>query len=212
MAAADLKHAALVVALLLGGTGASRASEPSIGADGPYVVLGGGSSFHAYGIGEGISPSFNLGLGYRWGRLAVDSDFFWIGTESKLLNICAHVMFLSGGSTGCAEHLDGNILGGAIRGRVYLFGPGAVLQPYAMAGVGGQALLYEASGQWVDTENGKAWGVVLLAGAGVEVKIHSGVFIGVAGTYSYAYYEKWIDQFYRTTESVSVVAEVGFSF
>ncbi len=175
----------LTIFILFCPTGASRASEPSISADGPYLVLGGGSSFHVHGIGEGIAPSFNLGLGYRWGRLAVESDFFWIGMESRLLNICMHVMFPAGGSTGCAEHLDGHILGGAIQGRIYLLGPEARLQPYVMAGAGGQVLLYEASGGWVDTEKGNLWGVVLLAGAGIEVRIHASVFLGVAGAYSY---------------------------
>ncbi len=52
MDAASWRHAALAVVLLLGGTNASRASEPSISADGPYLVLGGGSRFHVHGIGE----------------------------------------------------------------------------------------------------------------------------------------------------------------
>jgi opacity protein-like surface antigen len=212
MDAASWRHAALAAVLMFGGINASRASEPSISADGPFLVLGGGRNFHVHGIGEGISPAFNLGLGYRWGRLAVDSDFFWTSMESRLLNICMHVMFPAGGSTGCAEHLDGNTLGGAIRGRVYLFGPEASLQPYAMVGVGGQALWYKASGRWVDSEKGNVLGVVLIAGVGVEVRIHPSMFVGVAGAYSYTYYEAWIDDFYRTTESVNVSAGIRFSF
>lgn len=212
MSVAGCRTAALSIAILLGGINTSLASEKSIRADGPYLVLGGGSSFHVYGIGEGISPAFNLGLGYRWGRMAVDADFVWMGIESRLLNICMHIAVPAGGSTGCAEHLDGNVLGGAIHGRVYLLGPGAWLQPYLLVGVGAQALLSKASGSWVDTEKSVVWGVVLTAGVGIEVRIHSGIFFGVAGAYSYTYYDKWIDEFYRTTERVSLVAGVRFSF
>jgi opacity protein-like surface antigen len=206
---------ALMLAVLICLPVASMASETQAATRGTFISVGGGGAFSVYGIGEGISPSAQLGAGYRWSWLAIDATFLWNTLEYNVTG--DELMPMS--AMGNAHHLEGHHLGGIIHARAYAFEPDHKMNLYATIGVGGRVLIYrslEMVGFPIfgpDIERtGSIWGVVVHAGIGAEFEISSNLFFDLAGMYDLTIYEEMVDSEYGTTQSINLVGGIKVAF
>jgi opacity protein-like surface antigen len=204
---------ALVVLNLL--PGVSKASDPQETVGRVQLGVGAGGAINVYGIGEGISPSAQIALGYRLSWFAVGLDFLWNSLEYNV----ADDMLIPTNAMGDAHHLDGHHIGGVVHFRSYAFENDSRMNLYATIGCGSRVLIYqtlERAGFPIyapDIErSGTIWGVVLRAGVGSEFEVSSNVFIDLSGTYDLTVYEEMVDSEYGTTQSISIAAMVKFSF
>jgi opacity protein-like surface antigen len=208
-------YVALILALFLGASGDSLASETQANSKGTFIAVGAGGSYNVYGIGEGMSPAAQLGVGYRWSWLAVDATFLWNSLE---YNIGSDVL-MPMSAIGNAHHLDGHHLGITVNGRAYALESDSKANLYAIIGVGGRVLIYQSLERvgfpifGPDIERtGSIWGAVVRAGIGAEFEISSNMFIDLAGIYDLTIYEEMVDSEYGTTQSINIIGMVKFSF
>ena len=194
------KHKALfVIPIVLGLAVHVLASETSGVISRPFVEVSGGSNFFIEGVGDDPIPSFRLGIGYRWSRLALSASFIWMhNLDWSSTPLCDFV------GINCIDLFgQRDLFGWLIAGQLHTPEAAHWLQPYVIVGAGMQFFKYGHS-----SDEKVALAFTMRCGVGAEFVLSGLLSLSIELTYAYSQYDS-TDYYTGSDESHSLITSGG---
>jgi len=172
---AAMKAACILTVLVLLASGCTFTSGTLATGESPYVDVAAGAEIYVSGPPEDAAATFDLKLGYRWPRIAVDAALMWTNSMTWAASQCIP-------EDECVATDKRDLVG--IRGamQVYFLDYRSWIQPYMTAGLGVRVMHYHEV----------VWASLLFAGGGVEISIVGGLSLNVGMMYALTRFEHGI--------------------
>jgi hypothetical protein len=141
----------------------------------PYIDVAAGAEVYISGPSEDAAATFDLKLGYRWPKIAVDAALMWTRAMNWTASHCIP-------EDQCISNDTRDLVG--IRGamQVYFLDYRSWIQPYIIFGLGIRAMHYHEV----------VWASMLFAGGGVEISLVGGLSLNVGVMYALTRFEHGI--------------------
>jgi hypothetical protein len=140
----------------------------------PYVDVAAGAEIYFSGPPEEPTPTFDLKLGYRWPKIAVDAALMWTHNMDWTASLCI--------PEACMFTDTRDLVGVRAATQIYFLDHRSRLQPYLTFGLGTRVMHYHEV----------VWASLFLAGGGAEISLVGGLTLNISVVYALTRFEHGI--------------------